>query len=105
MLPRKASLSAATVPVPHAEGEVRDALVGRYGHQAWVRTIDELDAEGWYGRPLGRIARGRLGDVAVVPWEPVGYLDPDDRKETNLVCRHGSLTPEEVLVPLLAAAH
>jgi len=90
---------------PGAEGEVRDALVGRYGHQAWVRTIDELDAEGWYGRPLGRIARGRLGDVAVVPWEPVGYLDPDDRKETNLVCRHGSLTPEEVLVPLLAAAH
>ena len=89
---------------PGAEAEVRDALVARYGDQAWVRTVDELDAEGWYGGPLGPVARARLGDVALVPWEPVGYLDPDDRKEVALVCRHGSLTPDEVLVPLLVAA-
>ncbi|MDA8062942.1 MAG: alkaline phosphatase family protein [Actinomycetota bacterium] len=88
---------------PGAQGDLRDALVERYGGQAWVRTVDELDAEGWYGGALGPRARARLGDVALVPWEPVGYLDPDERNGVQLVCRHGSLTAAEVLVPLLGA--
>ncbi len=86
---------------PGAVGDVRATAEARYGGEAWVRTVDELDAEGWYGGRLGATARARLGDVAVVPWEPVGYLDPGDRNEARLVCRHGSLTADEVLVPLL----
>lgn len=86
---------------PGAAGDVADAVAGRYGAEAWVRTLDEADAEGWYGGRLGATARRRLGDVAVVPWEPVGYLDPDDAGEARLVCRHGSLTADEMLVPLL----
>ena len=46
--------------------------------------------------------RARLGDVALIPFEPVAYLDPADAGDARLVCRHGSLTPEEMLVPLLA---
>jgi hypothetical protein len=40
--------------------------------------------------------------VAVVPWEPVAYMAAGDG-DVRLACRHGSLTDEEVLVPLLAA--
>ena len=44
----------------------------------------------------------RLGDVALVAHEPVSFYDPADSGPFALVCRHGSLTPAEVLVPLLA---
>ena len=90
--------------VPGAAGDVAAAAAGHYAGEAWVRTVDELDAEGWFGGPLDGRTRGRLGDVAIVPHAPVGYLDPADRVERNLVCRHGSLTAAEMLVPFLAAA-
>lgn len=73
-----------------------------YDEVAWVRTFDEVVEEGWLGgRPSPEVAR-RLGDVALVPFEPVAFLDPADTGESRLVCRHGSLTPAEALVPLLA---
>jgi Type I phosphodiesterase / nucleotide pyrophosphatase len=73
-----------------------------YGQQAWVATIDQVDGEGWLGGPIRPEFRSRLGDVAVVPFEPTGYLDRAESGEFQLVCRHGSLTPEEMLVPLVA---
>ncbi len=72
-----------------------------YGGEAWVATCDQLEADGWFGGPLTPVVRARLGDVAVVPFEPVGYLAPSESGEPLLVCRHGSLTPEEMFVPLL----
>ena len=41
----------------------------------------------------------RLGDVALVAHEPVSFHDPADSGPFELVCRHGSLTSAEVLVP------
>ena len=74
----------------------------RYGDVAWVRTREELVAEGWLGgRPAPEVER-RLGDVALVPFEPVAFYDPADTGEAKMVCRHGSLTAEEALVPLVA---
>jgi Type I phosphodiesterase / nucleotide pyrophosphatase len=73
-----------------------------YGHQAWVATIDQVDDEGWLGGPMRPEFRARLGDVALVPFEPIGYLDRADSGDFQLVCRHGSLTEDEMLVPLLA---
>ncbi len=73
-----------------------------YGHQAWVATLDQVDAEGWLGGPLRPEFRARLGDVALVPFEPVAYLDRAEAGDFKLACRHGSLTPEEMLVPLVA---
>jgi hypothetical protein len=61
-----------------------------------------MEADGWFGGPLRPEVRARLGDVAMIPFEPVAYLDPSDGGEARLVCRHGSLTPEEMLVPLVA---
>lgn len=72
-----------------------------YGDEAWVATCDQIEAEGWFGGPLTPTVRSRLGDVAVVPFEPVGYLAPSETGEPLLVCRHGSLTPEEMFVPLV----
>ncbi|HUR18001.1 MAG TPA: alkaline phosphatase family protein [Acidimicrobiales bacterium] len=74
----------------------------RYGQLAWVRTREELIEEGWLGGPLTPEFERRLGDVALVPFEPVAFCDPNDTGELKLVCRHGSLTSAEVLVPLLA---
>jgi hypothetical protein len=91
----------------HARPGRADALAeaarDRYHEEAWVWTIDELDQGGWFGGPLGTASRRRLGDVALVPYQPVAYLDPADTGEMRLVCRHGSLTPAEMLVPCLVA--
>ncbi len=81
-----------------------EAARQRYRDEAWVWTIDELDGGGWFGGPLPPPTRRRLGDVALVPFLPVAYQDPADTGEMRLVCRHGSLTPAEMLVPCLAAA-
>lgn len=73
-----------------------------YGDVAWIHTRAELIDMGWYGGvPTAEVA-DRLGDVALVPFAPVAFDDPADTGETRLVCRHGSLTPQECLVPLLA---
>jgi hypothetical protein len=89
--------------VPGALGDVLDAARTAYGHESWVGTADELIGADWFGGPLDPEVRSRIGDVAIVPYAPVGYLDPDDASEVRLVCRHGSLTAQEVLVPLVAA--
>jgi hypothetical protein len=88
------------------EGRV-EALAARahetYGDEAWVWTAEELIDGGFFGGPLRPEVRSRLGDVAIVPFAPVAYLDPADQGDAMLVCRHGSLTPDEMWVPLLAS--
>ena len=74
-----------------------------YGDVAWIRTRDEAVADGWFGGPLRPEVARRLGDVVVAPREPVAVLDPADPGEQWMRCRHGSLTPAEMLVPLLAS--
>ncbi len=75
-----------------------------FGDVAWVRTVDELDDQLWYGGHLGPKARARLGDVALIAHQPVAFSDPGDPGELALRCRHGSVTAAEMLVPLLAVA-
>ncbi len=80
-----------------------DHCLERFGHQAWVVTYDEMEAEGWLGGPLSPEVRARLGDVALVPFEAVAYLEAGEASENKLVCRHGSLTDDEMFVPLIAS--
>ena len=82
--------------------ELLEAAAGAYGHEAWVAAADDLIGEGWFGGEMTPEVRRRLGDVAIVPHGPVGYLDPGDTGDARLVCRHGSLTDDEVLVPFVA---
>ena len=73
------------------------------GHQAWVLTREELFAEGWIGPPPQGPIGSRVGDVVLAAREPVAFVDPTLPQETDLIGMHGSLTPDEMYVPLLGA--
>jgi hypothetical protein len=87
---------------PGALDELLAGARSLYGDRAWVHTRDEMEAAGWFGGPLSEASAARLGDVALLPFEPIAFLDPGDTGEITLVSRHGSLTPAEVYVPLVA---
>jgi hypothetical protein len=85
------------------EDRLADAAHRAYDGVAWVRTRDEAVADGWFGGGLAPHVARRLGDVVVAPREPIAVLDPADPGEQWMRCRHGSLTAEEMMVPLLAS--
>jgi len=89
---------------PGATADVLAAAEDAHGKEAWVRTREQIIDDGWFGGPLTDVVAHRLGDVALVAHEPVAFLDPADTGETRLLARHGSLTPAEMYVPLLAWA-
>jgi predicted AlkP superfamily pyrophosphatase or phosphodiesterase len=75
----------------------------RHGETGWIVGRDQVLDEGWFGPAVTDQARARLGDVALVAKRPVAYVDSDDTGPFELIARHGSLTPAEMLVPLLVA--
>jgi hypothetical protein len=82
----EALLEAATLH--HADG-------------AWITTREQAIADGWFGPKVTEAARARMGDVALVARDDIAFHDPDDTGPYVLIGRHGSLTPDEMLVPLL----
>jgi hypothetical protein len=90
----------------HARGgrtrPMEEAARALLAEHAWVRTREEAIDEGWYGPKVTDAAAGRLGDVLVAAKGTVAFFDPRDTGPYVLVGRHGSLTPDEMLVPLLA---
>jgi hypothetical protein len=84
-----------------ASGEVVDTASALYGDVAWVRTREQIIDEGWLGGIPSAAIAARLGDVALVPFAPMAFLDPADTGELRLKARHGSLTAAEMMVPLL----
>ena len=85
-----------------AKRDLEAAAIACHGEVAWIRTLEQMVDEGWFGGPLKPEFASRLGDVALVAKEPVAFLDPADTGETRLAARHGSLTEAEMFVPLLA---
>ena len=89
----------------HAEpGRARDLLESvrqSHGDRAWVRSAEEAIAEGWFGPTVSDTARARLGDVAVVAQDNWWFADPVEGAQSWLRGRHGSLTADEMYVPLL----
>ena len=81
------------------------AVVARECHsdRAWVRTREEVMEEGWFGPRVSEAAAARFGDVVLAAIDPVAFEDPADTGPYRLESRHGSLTPAEMLVPLLAS--
>jgi hypothetical protein len=88
---------------PGAAADLLAAARERHGDVAWIHSRDELIADGWFGPVVSPPVAARYGDVALVPFEPVSFHDPADSGPYSLVCRHGSLTSAEMLVPLLCA--
>jgi hypothetical protein len=87
---------------PGAARELASAATEAHSAVAWVVTREQVVDEAWLGPRLGTAARQRLGDVALVTRDPVAFDDPADTGPYKLVSRHGSLTPAEMYVPLLA---
>ncbi len=87
------------------EGAVGDvaAVAGEaYRDVAWVRTKEQIIDEGWLGGVPSKGVASRMGDVVLLPFAPTAFLDPADTGELRLAARHGSLTPDEMLVPLVS---
>ena len=87
---------------PGASDDVAKTAAALHGDVAWVRTKEQVIDEGWLGGVPSAAVAARLGDVALVPFAPTAFLDPADTGELRLRARHGSLTPAEMLIPLLA---
>ena len=92
----------------HARSGRADALLetatALLGQHAWVRSREQAIEEGWYGPVVTDAAAGRLGDVLLAAKGTVAFHDPQDTGPYLLVGRHGSLTEDEMLVPLLATS-
>ncbi len=78
-----------------------EAATQHHANHAWIVNRDQAIAEGWFGPKVTDAARARLGDVALVARDDVSFVDPDDTGIYELIGRHGSLTPAEMLVPLV----
>jgi hypothetical protein len=87
---------------PGAVADVVRATTETFGDVAWVRTREQIVADGWLGGVPSAAVASRMGDVVLAPYVPTAFLDPADTGELRLVARHGSLTPDEMLVPLLS---
>lgn len=71
------------------------------GERAEVLTRDEAIGRGWFGEVTGPV-RPRLGDVVVACRDDHGvFSSVDFGYETTLVGLHGSLSPDEMLIPIL----
>ncbi len=86
---------------PGATDAVADRWRHRLGDDALVRTREEAADEGWFGAVEPRVSP-RLGDVIVASLGDVAVVGSSRfPHEAKLVGLHGSLTPDEMLVPLL----
>jgi len=83
---------------------LREAAAHHHAHQAWVRSREEVIDAGWLGPKVSDAAAARLGDVVLAAKGTLAFHDPADTGPFRLIGRHGSLTPAEMLVPLLAAS-
>jgi hypothetical protein len=85
-----------------AADDVLSAWRERLGGRAWVHSRDEAIEAGWFGAVADTV-RGRLGDVVAAARDRslvlAGSGAPHERR---LPGQHGSLTAEEMLVPLLS---
>lgn len=88
-----------------AAARVLDTWRARFGERAWVASREEAIALGWFGAEVREEVRQRIGDVVVATRDRFAIfqrrLAP---REWRLVGHHGSMTPEEQLVPLLVHA-
>lgn len=76
---------------------------GCLGERAQVLRREEAIEQGWFGRQVQARTAARIGDVVVAMTENYAVMSRQSAKEFGLVGMHGSLTPDEMEVPLLVA--
>jgi predicted AlkP superfamily pyrophosphatase or phosphodiesterase len=85
-----------------APRRVADRWRARLGELAWVRTRDEAIEEGWFAVTDDQL-RERWGHVLVALRADWAIMTRAFPREFTLIGMHGSLTPAEMLVPLIVA--
>lgn len=93
----------------HLYGADPEAIVARWqerlGEHAVVATREDMVATGLFGVVLPEV-RDRIGDVVVAMTGRATVVDSRIQTEASmqLIGVHGSLTPEEMLIPVLIAS-
>jgi hypothetical protein len=88
---------------PNAAKELLAAAHAQLDDLAWVVSRRELLEAGWIGSGATGTIPGRIGDVVLAARAPVAFVDPALPRERNLRSAHGSLTADEMWVPLRVA--
>ncbi|MDJ0336790.1 alkaline phosphatase family protein [Cryobacterium sp. PH31-O1] len=93
-----------TAAEPSAADTLADAWRESQGDRAWVFTRAEAVAAGLYGQVAEEVLP-RIGDVLIAARKSIAYYDsrPANQKARGMIGQHGSLTDEEVRVPLIRA--
>lgn len=87
---------------PGATADVLATWRELIGARAWIRTREEAIAAGWFGPVVDDHVRGRIGDLVVAARTPFAVVRSRvSPRVSSLIGHHGSLTPEEQLIPLL----
>ena len=90
-----------------ASDMVRERVITRWREseqsRSWVSTRDEAIADGWFGPSVHPVVVPRIGDLLVAARKAIAYYDGRDvtRAGRTMVGQHGSLSREELLVPVL----
>jgi len=83
-----------------AQQQLFEAAVESHSDDAWVLSLDQVIDQRLLGGRVTPEALGRLGDVALIAKSSVALVDPA-APASILLGRHGSLTADEIYVPLL----
>lgn len=86
---------------PGASKLLQQRAEEHHGDNAWVVPVEQVVDEGWFGPRLTAAAQSRLGDVALVARTNAAFAEPG-AKPSILIGRHGSMTVDELWVPLLS---
>ncbi len=89
---------------PDAADALAEAWRGVEGNRAWVFTRDEAIASGLFGQVSDDVLP-RIGDVIVAARKLVAYYDSREPNQSprQMIGQHGSMTDEEVRIPLIRA--
>lgn len=85
---------------PGAHQLLLEAAQAAHDDDAWVLSLDQVIEQRLLGSRVTPEAMQRLGDVALLAKSTVALVDPA-APDSILIGRHGSLTPDELYVPLL----
>ena len=85
---------------PGQTEELFQAAEGAHDIHCWVLRVNEVVDKGLFGARVTSDALGRLGDVALIAKSNIALVDPA-APASRLIGRHGSLTADELFVPLL----
>jgi hypothetical protein len=95
------SRAAFVYPRPGHAANVKQYLAQVLGRKLVIVDSDEAVRAGLMGWPVAEETWARAGELLVLPLD--GYGLQRTRPRIMMQSRHGGLTPEEMLVPLLGA--